>query len=367
MPRLTALTLSLALLAGCQVYDPALVEQDGGASGCDRSLPPPRPDAPDDGEDVGERVYVVRDVVFDQSGDRWRTIGYDLDERCTEPPGYDAECRPPHAPSRPEVDGEGGLDNAFGHHLFPLVEVTNPGLQDVARGYQERGVGAIMLIMRGWNGADDDARVEITLGISVYATPGGADDTEPPEVMSTPDGPQTPAGEPLPEPVWDGHDWFWLRADNFLDGDVDTPFIYDDNAYVSGGTIVLSLPNRTDFIFPGPEIGLLVRLTGAVATARLTDDGTRLEDIVVAGRWPTLDLLDTAEAVGVCPGGSEHEIFTRQLDRVSDIRAREGTGGPDVSCDAVSIGLAFEQGVEARFAGLAPGADVPNACEEEGM
>jgi hypothetical protein len=354
--------VTLALAAGCQVYDPSLVPGDAGTTEYEPATPPPRPEAPDDGEDVGPLTFVVRDVLFEQDGDLWAEIGYDLDGKLTEPPSYDVECRPPHAPSRPETDGQGGIDNSFGHHLFPLVEVTNPGLQMVARGYQSRGVGAIAVTITGWNGTDDDARVEITAAITVFATAGAEGDAEPPEVVQTPDGPQTPEGEPVTEPTWDGHDWVWLRDDNFFEGDLDRPFIYDDNAYVADGRIVFRLPDRTDFVFPGDDIGLLVRLTGAVATARVVEGGERLEDIVVAGRWPTLDLLETAEAVGVCSGSSEYEILSRQLERVADVRARVGTGGPDVACDAVSIGLRFESGDRARLAGLAEGLPVPNAC-----
>lgn len=367
MPRtLRAAPTWMAVICalGCQVYDPQLLERDAGApTDCEPVAPPPRPPGPDDMEDVGERVFAMRDVIFDQSGDVWATTGYDLDGQCTEAPTYDTECMPPRA-TFPQTDGQDGIDNAFGRELFPLVEVTNPGLQDVSRGFQARGIGTILIRMRGWNGTSDDSRVDVTAAITVFATSGAEGDTEPPEIVQTPDGPQTPAGDPLPEPTWDGNDWFWARSDNFLDGDVSTPFIRDDNAYVSGGVLVLRLPDRTDFVFPGDELGLLVRLTGAVATARIVDDGARLDEITVAGRWPTLDLLDTAEAVGVCPGSSEHDILTRQLERVADVRARVGTGGEGVECDAVSLGLGFETGLPGRFAGVAEGRPVPNACAE---
>ena len=356
---------ALALLAGCQVYDPSLLPTDAGVPGYEAAVPPPRPEAPDDAEDVGELTFVIRDVLFEQDGDRWATIGYDLDGRLTEPPAYDTACRPPHAPTRPETDGEGGIDNAFGRHLFPLVEVTNPGLQGVARGFQAEGVGAIALTVRGWNGADDDARVEVAAAVTVFGVAAEPADDEPPAAVLTSEGPETPEGEALELPTWDGSDWVWVRDDNFFEEDLTRPFIADDNAYVTGGTLVFRLPDRTDFVFPGAEIGLLVRLTGALATARLVDGGERLEDMVVAGRWPLLDLLETAESVGVCRDTASYDILARRLDRVADVRAQRGTGGPDVPCDAVSLGLRFEAASRARIAGLAEGLPVPNACAEE--
>lgn len=345
-----ACALACALL-GCSVYDPALVRRDGGSTGeCDPITPPDRPLGMDDGEDVGERVYVIRDVVFDQGGERWRTIGFDLDGRCSQPPDFDVECTPRVSGASPEVDGEGGIDNSFGHNLFPTVDLAVPGLEDVSRMYQARGIGAVLVRITGWNGRDDDVRIDVTAGITVFGTPGTADMTDPPDPT-----------DPMPEPTWDGNDWFWVRSDNFLDGDVTQPLIRDDNAYVSGGVMVIRLPDRSDFIFPGEDLGLLVRLTEAVATARIEGGGSSLSEITVAGRWPMLDLLDTAEAVGVCPGSAENNILRNQLDRIVDVRANSGTGG-SVQCDAVSLGLQFEQGVRVRFAGVAPGDPVPDAC-----
>lgn len=365
--RFLAGSLVAMTALGCKVYDPSLVPRDAGTpSECDSKAPPPRPSEPDDGVDVGERVWALRDVVFEQSGEAWRTIGYDLDGRCSQPPDWDIECRPPLMTAAPEADGEGGIDNSFGHNLFPLVEVTVPGLEETSRMYQMRGVGTILIILRGWNGEDDDSHVEVVAGITVFATPGAPGGTEPPDVVQTPDGPQTTDGTPLPEPVWDGNDWFWLRSDNFFEGNVNRPFIVDDNAYVTNRTLVLRLPERTDFIFPGEEVGLLVRLTGAVGTVRISEDESQLEDITVAGRWPVLDLLATAEAIGVCAGSTEHGILENQLQRTADVRDRAGSGGSGASCNAVSLGLEFETGIAARFAGLAEGDPVPDTCAEAG-
>lgn len=368
MLRLLAWSFVAVTALGCKVYDPSLVQRDAGgrAGECDSIEPPPRPDVPDDGTDRGERVWALRDVVFDQGGEAWRTIGYNLDGRCSQPPDWDVECRPPLMTAAPEADGEGGIDNSFGHNLFPVVDLAVEGLEETSRMYQQRGVGTVLLILRGWNGEDDDAHVQVVAGVTVFATTGSPDDTDPPEIVQTPEGPQTPEGDPLPHPAWDGNDWFWLRSDNFFDGNVDRPFIVDDNAYVADRTLVLRLPERTDFVFPGAEIGVLIRLTGAVGTVRISEDGSRLEDITVAGRWPVLDLLATAEAVGICQGSTEYGILSNQLDRIADVRDRAGSGGEGALCNAVSLGLQFETGVTARFAGLAEGKPVPNVCIERG-
>lgn len=358
---LVYLVIVLAAL-GCEVYDPSLVEQDAGpTSSCDDSrVPPPRPPGEDDGADIGEVVYGIRDVVFNQGGDRWQSIGFNLDGRCSKGPDWDVECRPPGRTASPEPDGEGGIDNSFGHNVFPVVEYTVPGLEETARDYQERGVGGIVISVRKWNGEPNDSQIEVIAAITTFATTGSPSDTEPPEVIRTPSGPRTPSGEPLPPPAWDGNDWFWLRSDNFVGGNIEVPYLDDDNAYVADGMMVIRLPEGTDFVFPGEEIGVLVRLTDAVATARISSDRSTLEDITVAGRWSVVDLLRTAETVGVCTDSREYEILQNLLEGTADVRA---DARPAATCDAVSLGLAFERGVRVRIGGLSPGDPVPDSCD----
>src|SRR5690606_17761315 len=100
--------------------------------------------------------------------------------------------RPPLVTAAPEIDGEGGIDNSFGHNLFPVVDLTVPDLQETSRRYQQRGVGSVLIVVRGWNGEADDPRVQVVMGVTVFATTGTAGDTEPPEVVQTESGPQTP-------------------------------------------------------------------------------------------------------------------------------------------------------------------------------
>ena len=70
--RFLTLVAALGLLtAGCKVYDPSLVgmrdgavTEDGGSACGIR--PPPRSAAADDGVDIGEIAFAIRDVVFEQ-------------------------------------------------------------------------------------------------------------------------------------------------------------------------------------------------------------------------------------------------------------------------------------------------------------
>ena len=361
--------------AGCVVYDPTLVgaEEDAGPpTGMDADLdagpqmtgsrqPPTRPSAPDDGVDNGEVIWGLRQVVLSQ-GDEWANIGFDIDNRYTQRPDYDTECTPPAAGVRPALDGNEGIDNVFGKDLYPLVELTVPGLETTARMAQEEGYGLPVIRVTGWNGTPNDTRIQVVITTSVFATSaeGAAPDMPPIVDIRSPRDVRI-GGEAAPLPAWDGEDWSWVRDDSYVGGDLSRPIIIDDNAYVRDGTFVTRLPSGIDILFPAMDVGVLVRLTDAIAVGVLGDNGD-LETVTVAGRWSIIDLLSTAENVGICRGTTEYNILEGQLGRIADLRRQPPEpDDPILDCDALSLGVTF-YGSRLRVAGLTPGAPVLNQC-----
>jgi hypothetical protein len=344
--------LVAVMLTACQVYDPSLTRRDGGRSACDSRLPPERPAIADGtGPEV---VFALRHPIFSQDGDLWRDIGYDLDGLCTGAPDFPSECRPP-ALTRPEVDGNSGIDNVFGSRFYPLVNLAGPDLEgDVAR-EEEAGRGNMVIRIFGWNGEADDPRVDIHMITAVVGTAGGAETEAPP----------LPADPSATPPRWDGRDWFWARSDGFFRNDPTQPLIRDDNAYIVDDVIVARLPERISVVFPAGTYAVLVRLTDSIATARITADRSGLETATVAGRWSVLDVLESAPSVGVCPGERDYELLVEQMDRIADLRSTPGSGGPDVACDAISIGVEFT-GSRIRFAGLTSPPELGDPCLPDG-
>jgi hypothetical protein len=360
--------LGVTLAPACAVYDPKLVERDAGGMDAPEDAgpamgsrqPPERPSTPDDGVDIGEVAFGLREVVLDQPGGLWRTIGFDLDRRYTTD-ATNTECTPP-ARVAPPVDGEEGIDNVFGASLYPLVELTVPGLEATARAAQEAGNGLPVLRIRRWNGTNEDSRIDAVVTTTVFTTSAeGAGPDIPPIVEIR--GPRDVriAGEPAPAPAWDGEDWAWVRSDSYVGGDLSRPLIRDDNAYVVDGHVVMRLPAGIDILFPADDTGVLVRLTQAVAVGRIDQDGN-LENVVVAGRWSIVDLLSTAENVGICRGTPQYNILEGQLNRIADVRREPPRpGDPVLECDALSLGVTF-RGTRIRIAGLTDGAPVLNQC-----
>jgi len=289
-------------------------------------------------------------------------IGFDLDDLCTDSTNRASECMA----GQTELDGVDGIDNQFGAQLFPLVNVAVPGLEQHARDAQTAGNGLPVLRMRGWNGTMNDPLVDITITTAVYST-AGTGTTMAPALMSTDAMHPTLAnGMPLPAPTWDGQDWTWVRDDSFVAGNLEMPLVQDDQAYVTNGLIVARIPARIDIIFPTSTVGVLVRLTDAVAVGQLSSDGMMLNNVVVAGRWSEADLLSTAQNIGLCAGTPEYNILVSELARYADVRSTPPQpGDPVLPCDALSLGVGFT-GFRMRIAGTATGLAILDECTMDG-
>lgn len=347
------------------MYDPTLLERDSGprdaGGACEGRRPPPRPTTPD-GDSVPDMFFGLRDVVLDQEeGSLWADLGFNLDGYCTARPTFGTECAPGRGATIPPADGNEGIDNVFGEKLFPLVDSVIPGLQETARAAQFEGIGLPVLRLRGWNGQPDDPRVHVTITQAVVTVAPNTDGSRP-EIEIVDYTARLPGGGEAPPPVWKGGDYVWVRSDTFLAGNVEEPLVYDDNAYVAGGHVVARLPDRVEILFPADELGVMVRLTGGIAVGRISDDRTRLEDVVVAGRWSLVDLLRTAENVGVCMGTTEYNVLRAQLETMADVRSDVGSGGPGVECDAISVGVGFT-GFRLQLGGVADGRPLRSACD----
>ena len=364
-----ALTLGAAAISGCDAFDESLLASngDGGvSSSCEDGSrqPPERPTDPD-GPDGPEVVFALKNVRLDQSGDAWREIGFNLDGICSTAPDPVVECVPPRFPAaQPDVDGNEGIDNVFGGRLFPLIDLVFPELKDIAVDSAERGLGAVVVRIRGWNGQDDDPRVEVAVAQTVDTVAGAEADVAAPDItfdemfQARLDG-----GELAPAPAWDGHDWAWLRADGFFMRDLERARIEDTNAYIRDRTLVVRLPDRVDIVFSDGEVGVNVRITDGIAAGRISDDLRSMGPVHVAGRWSILDLLDTARTIGVCDETPQFDLLSTQLDTIADVRSVRGSGGEGVECDALSLGVTFE-GVPVRIAGIVDHPPLPNQCEE---
>lgn len=362
LAALVSLTLAAA---GCRVFDESLLDEEGGVDasildagdagpdagppedgGCRLRHPPGRPAGADPMETT-ELAFALRDLVLDQRGVAWMSIGYDLDDRCSQPlpptedggaPVWDIECEPPSDSASPETDGMEGIDNSFGHNFPLLLFAFVPNVQESLETEQLAGRGLVLLRVRGWNGEDDDPRVEVVVSTAVRTDPAEGD-----------------------VPQWDGTDVFIPSVEDFVGGDPTRPATFNDNAYVSGRTLVVALPDRSELVWAGDGLTFSLVLTDPVITGRISDDASRLEDVTVFGRWPRLDLLEAFEGLGFCAGSENRMTLERLLDNAADVRQDSTTAGPGVDCDAVSVAIRMT-GYGGVWGDLAAPSPPPSPC-----
>ncbi|MFT5357664.1 MAG: hypothetical protein ACI9KE_004901 [Polyangiales bacterium] len=380
----------LFLLSACKVFDPSLVEEpDAGANvpdvpedlpdatvdvfdsggppvenGCEGEgmVFPQRPMIPDTTGD--EQVIGLHELTLRQDGGRWRTIGRNLDGLCSLPPVPLVECQPRNEDSLPQIDGEGGIDNAFGGAFFDLLNATAPELDETARRASTQGIGALVLRIRGYNGEADDPRVEVAVLQSVYAFSGTAGETEAPahEVVEQ-SAFELDGTTPKAFPTWDGNDWLFLREENFYDADLETPVVVSNDAYVSGGVLVVTLEDNVPFNFASSAIGISVKLTDARLVVGIREDSAMTGRAQLSGRWKVQEMLQSARTLGICPGSPQFDILARRIDTLADVLSRAGDDN-SIPCDAMSAGVEWEIS-PARVGGLALGAQPPDLCDAE--
>jgi hypothetical protein len=282
------------------------------------------------------------------------SFGFDLDDRWTTATNPDLECAPT---GTAPVDGNNGVDNQFGAALYPLLNSAIPGWENQVRNDEGGGRDALILRLRGWNQTPNDPQIEVTVASSVFSA--GVHSSTPPAVtINSPTDYNLTGGGAVPDPNWDGMDWTWLRADDFAGGNPDMPNVSDPHAYISNGTLVVTLPTLTVRLMEDPTHGVVARLGGVQIVAHLASDG-HLDSVFVTGRWANADLLATGF---VCPGTAQYSIFNSQLQRQDDVRGTiPSPGDPTLPCDAISTAIGFT-GFRTQFGGVTPGATPVSPC-----
>lgn len=313
------------LLAGCDRAE--LIEQRLGAR-----VPGP-PDPATEGATEPERVFVLRDILLRQGQGLWRTLGWNLDERCTEPPdtdagmpdggvdplaGWDIECIPLNVGDLPPEDGDECRDNNYGQFISLGLEPLGINVQDEARDKQAQGELAFLLRLRDYNGTPNDPQVRVEVAQTVIGVPEGGVE-----------------GDPL---LWDGTDVFY-PAENAFNASGE-PILADPVGYVRDGLLVMRIPPRSDFRFDGGDRSFQLRITDGTITARV--EGDRLEDVVVAGRWAIADFLDDLDALGVCEGDMLRGVIEAAIRGSADVLSNpDSVPGGLVPCDALSLAIGF--------------------------
>lgn len=353
----STLVLCLVLATACSVYDPSAI--GGGLAGVpDR--PPASTSSKSDGE---EAVFALRNISLDHSGDRWRRFGLDLDGMHTTSPDDVSECVATDGTSA--VDGERGIDNAFGQHVLPTVVGLISCLEDNIALNQGLGLGTVLLRLREWNGTPNDAKVDVSVVSAVDGT--SLDDASRVAWGGSSGATLMLPGSDVdaPSPAWDGDDLFFVDPASVVAGDIDYALVWKTDAYISNGRVVLPLDTATTFVFLTGPGSFSLSLDGFLI-ADISEDGQTLTKGLIAGRYSAAEIVATLEPLGICDEDFRQSV-TSLLTENLDVRIDPTFGSPNEPCTASSVAFSF-QGIRARIAeGLAPVAlPVPDPCAEGG-
>lgn len=333
------LVLSLLGLCACSVYDPALLAE--GLAG----VPDRPPASTSKSTDEVQAIFAFRNISLDQSGDRWRRFGLDLDGMNTASIEDAAECVA--ANGRPTLDGEKGIDNSFGQNVLPTVVSLISCLEDNIALNQGLGFGTVLLRLREWNGTPNDAKVDISVLSAVDGT--SADDVAGFEWGGTEGATlKLPgASEDAPPPAWDGDDVFYVDPGSLVAGDMQHPLVWKTDGYISNGRVVLPVDTAATFVFLTGPGSFWLSLNGYLI-ADISEDGQTLEKGLLAGRFSAGELVATLRPLGICDEGFRGSV-TSLLTNNLDVRIDPTLGDPDDQCTASSIAFSF-QGIRARIA-----------------
>ena len=347
------LTASVLNVSGCSVYDSTLVEQ--GSAG----VPARPPESTSSPEDSVEAMFALRNVSLDQSGDRWRRVGLDLDGMNTASISDPAECVA--ANGNPSLDGDKGIDNSFGQHVLPTVASLIACLEDNIALNQGLGFGTVLVRLREWNGTRNDAKVDISVLSAVDGTSlddvsglewGGANGAT---LME-----QGGSVEAAP-PAWDGEDFFFVDPASLVAGDIDRPNVWATDAYVSKGRVVLPVDTSATFTFLTGPGSFSISVEGFLV-ADISEDGQTFTKGLLAGRFSAGQLVATMLPLGICDESLRESVVGLLTDNL-DLRVDKELGKPGDPCTATSVAFAF-QAIRTRLVtAIAPVAlPVPEPC-----
>jgi hypothetical protein len=274
----------------------------------------------------------------------WQDLGYDLDDTCTGSDTCEGADSPPSCnPTVPQIstDGHYCRDNTFGRleYVASLIpELTKKyGLSDDAFNCA-LCVGDYNFVVKisGYNGQPDDDAVRLDL----YPSPGLEKIL--PWDCSKPDWVTHPCFTP---------DLTWTIQDTSVTaprGGPDLPDskLADPNAYVKDGYLVGQLPPDTLFWFPGYNalvVAFPLKLRSATVSGKLArgPDGVwRITDGMIGGRSSEQDMVHGFRLMGFCESDPNYAVMTDFVHKNLDVTG-DGTKDPSVTCDAMSVGLAF--------------------------
>lgn len=272
---------------------------------------------------------------------QWKKVGLDLDGLVSTAASTDVcQLSSDASPSTPYPDGDNGIDNSFGKNLLPLIIALRPTWQDEVNNLLEVGQFNAMLKMYCLPPTGDAELTTKLFGGTTLAT----------------------------IPKYDGTD-MWPVAPELLSDltDPESSTITFAKSTVKGNTfdsgknqiVILTVP----WTYMDNSTTIKLTLYGAQMTMTLADDRKSATAGTIGGVLNTEEFIDQVKKIGWMANLCNEPTFPdllKQVRQASDIMS-DGSQDPAQTCDAISIGIAFEM-KEVQIGDVGPPAEVGMAC-----
>jgi hypothetical protein len=253
----------------------------------------------------------------------WKKYGYNLDGKVTTQASTDV-CTPAMgAGLEAQVDGDLGIDNAFGSRIVPILETFSHELSARETATIQSGAYTHLLQLYGLTDDPGQSNVDI-LGVEVIGAPFGA------------------------IPTFTVADDWPMLASSLYDGvNLGTAKLRFPWAYVNRGTWVAT--TFVDTLIFRIALGSAAPFDVAIHQPIVTFDHVvpnRAANGTIAGVLDTEEFVAELHAIAgrvstsLC-SGSAFDSIAQQIRQASDI-LKDGTNVHGAACNGISIGIGFE-------------------------
>jgi hypothetical protein len=303
--------------------------------------PPPAPTGTTSPPTPGAHNYAIHQLLLgdtDRMGNpsmiAWQTFGYDLDGKVTTAASTDVCTLVAGSSKQVQVDGQGGIDNAWGSQIMPIVDTLDSTATQTLNASLQGGAWTQMIDVVGFD--DSAGNMTSAVGLQGVVLAGATYPGVPAWNVTTnwPVAPELITGCTLTTGCPSG-------TNPVTDATIHLMAFQSGGTFVSGPPVPLSLPIA---LFGQP---LILNVASAVITFSPQAPGS-VTNGTIAGVIATSDLVTAFEqtagsiSTSLC-SGSALESIAQQLEQTSDIVLNGTTVSNEAGtpCNAISIGLGF--------------------------
>ncbi len=314
--------------------------------------PPAKPAAPAT-TSTTQHTYALNALLLgdtDRGGNpsttAWKKFGYNIDGKVSDKTSADVCKGAAGASKNTQIDGDNGIDNAFGSIIVPIIQTFS---HDISKQLTDSIVKGGFTILIDTVGLSDEAK-QTNTGLTGQLFAGGK----------------------LDNPTFTKADNWPVRPELLADGKTVAggSKVKFGDAFVVGGTWVNGVGSdvKLSLAFGGVALDITVHRS----TIAFDHSGTDALNGTIAGVINTKELIDGLRSVAgrisdsLC-SGSAFDSIAQQIQQASDIMS-DGTNAAGADCTAISIGIGFtakEIAAPSTVADL--GTPAPDKCADGGV